>query len=241
MKSEYLIFNIIVIAGPLIFGSLKPFYFLDRWRAVLISSIIVGVPFIIWDSLVTGKHWMFNKLYTLDFRLVHLPIGELLFFITVPSACLFTWEMIKRRSEDSYSGFGRIIRYSAFVRPLFGLWLFATGKQYTGLVFIFLTMAIFLDYYLKTDLLFQKRFYLYVIMIILLTLIFNGYLTWRPVVLYGESYQIGFRVFTIPIEDFGYGLSLLFMCTSIYEKLKAKKLTTEITKNISVPSVVNIN
>lgn len=190
----------------------------------MISSIIVAVPFIIWDSLVTGKHWMFNELYTLDFRLAHLPIEELLFFITVPLACLFTWEMIKRKSEDSYFGLGRIIRYSAFVMPAIGLWLFAVGKQYTGLVLIFLTVAIFLDYYLKTELVFQKRFYFYVFMIIVFTLLFNGYLTWRPVVLYGESYQIGFRIFTIPIEDFGYGLSLLFMCTSIYEKLKEKPL-----------------
>ena len=222
MKLEYLIFNIIVIAGPLIFGSLKPFYFLDRWRNVLISSIIVAIPFIIWDSLVTGKHWMFNELYTLDFRLAHLPIEELLFFITVPSACLFTWEMIKRRSTDSYSGIGKIIRFSAFVMPLIGIWLFAIGKQYTGLVFIFLTVAISLDYYLKTDLVFKRRFYFYLFMIIIFTLIFNGYLTWRPVVLYGESYQISFRVFTIPIEDFAYGLSLIFMCTSIYEKLMVR-------------------
>jgi lycopene cyclase domain-containing protein len=102
--------------------------------------------------------------------------------------------------------------------------LYAIGKQYTGLVFIFLAIAILLDYILKTDLVFQKRFYFYLAVIIGFTLIFNGYLTWRPVVLYGESYQLGFRIFTIPIEDFGYGIALLFMCTSIYEKFKMKKI-----------------
>jgi hypothetical protein len=44
------------------------------------------------------------------------------------------------------------------------------------------------------------------------------------VVTYGESYQIGLRIFTIPIEDFGYGISLIFLCTIVYEKLKSIKL-----------------
>jgi len=224
MKTEYLLFNIIVITGPLIFGSLQRFYFLDRWREALVSAVIVGIPFIIWDSLVTDKHWMFNPEYTMNIRFAHLPIGELLFFLTVPSACLFTWEMILKRSEGSRVIFGKILRYGAFVMPVIGLWLFVIGKQYTGLVFTSVALAIFLDYYLKTDLVFQRRFYLYISLIIIFTLVFNGYLTWRPVVLYGETYQVGFRVFTIPIEDFGYGLSLLIMCTVLYERFKTKRL-----------------
>jgi lycopene cyclase domain-containing protein len=224
MKSEYLIFNIIVIAGPLIFGSFQKFHFLDRWRAALISAIIPAVPFIIWDSLVTDKHWMFNPKYTLNFRLAHLPLGECLFFVTVPLACLFTWEMIIRRSNVSHVRIGKLIRYFAFALPIIGLWLFLAGKEYTGLVFISISVAIFLDQYFKTDLVYQKRFYLYLGFIVLFTLIFNGFLTWRPVVLYGESYQLGFRIFTIPIEDFGYGISLLFLCTIIYERFKKKSL-----------------
>jgi lycopene cyclase domain-containing protein len=222
MKLEYFIFNIIILVGPIIFGSMKQFNFWDRWPKALGAAIIVGIPFIIWDSLVTDKHWMFNPEYTLNLRLAHLPLEEWLFFLTVPSACLFTWEMILRRSKGSRIRFGKILRYGAVGLPMVGLWLFIIGKQYTGLVFISITVAIFLDYYLKTDLVLEKRFYLYVFFIFFFTLIFNGYLTWRPIVLYGESYQIGFRIFTIPIEDFGYGLSLLFMCTVIYERFKTQ-------------------
>jgi len=224
MKSEYLIFNIIVITGPLIFGSIQRFYFLNRWRDVLISAIIIAIPFIIWDALVTDRHWMFNPQYTINFRLVHLPIGEWLFFLTVPSACLFTWEMIFKGSEGSRVKFAEIVRYGAFALPVFGVWIFLAGKEYTGIVLIFLALAIFLDHFFKTDLILQKRFYLYIAFIIFFTLIFNGYLTWRPVVLYGESYQLGFRIFTIPIEDFGYGIALLFMCTVLYERFKIRPL-----------------
>ena len=166
MKFEYLIFNVIVIAGPLIFGSTKKFYFMDRWRDALLSAIIIAFPFIIWDALVTEKHWMFNPKYTIDFRLAHLPIEEWLFFLTVPFACLFTWEMILKRSQGSSTRIGKIFRYIAFVLPILGVWLFLDGKQYTGLVLIFLSLAIFLDNFFDTNLVFQNRFYLYIVQVI---------------------------------------------------------------------------
>jgi lycopene cyclase domain-containing protein len=224
MKFEYLIFNVLVMAGPLIFGSTRQFYFLDRWKNVFLSTIIIAIPFIIWDALVTDKYWMFNPDYTIDFRLASLPIEEWLFFFTVPFACLFTWEMILRRSKDSIIRIGKLLRYIAFLLPILGVWLFLDGKEYTALVLIFLSLAIFLDNIFDTDLVLQKRFYVYIGFILFFTLIFNGFLTWRPVVLYGESYQLGFRIFTIPIEDFGYGISLLFMCTILYERFRRKPL-----------------
>ena len=224
MHLEYLIFNIIVISGPLLFGSFRPFYFLDRLRDALISAGIIAIPYIIWDALVTGTHWMFNSQYTLDFRIAHLPIEEWMFFITVPVACLFTWEMILRRSKNASTAFGKKLRSLIIILPVISIWFFLSGKEYTGLVFIFITLGIFLDMYFKTNLVLKKQFYVYMVLIIFFTLIFNGYLTWRPVVLYGESYQMGFRIFTIPIEDFGYGISFLFLVTIVYEKIKNASL-----------------
>jgi lycopene cyclase domain-containing protein len=224
MHLEYLIFNFIVISGPILFGSFRQFYFADRWRDTLISAGIVAIPYIIWDALVTNRHWMFNSHYTLNFRLAQLPIGEWMFFLTVPAACIFTWEMILKRSDNSSTSFGKTARNLSYVLPVIGVWLFLIGKEYTGLVFIIISLAVFLDMYFKTDLVFQKRFYVYLVLIIFFTLIFNGYLTWRPVVLYGESYQLGLRIFTIPIEDFGYGFSLIFLVTVVYERIKRKSL-----------------
>jgi lycopene cyclase domain-containing protein len=76
-----------------------------------------------------------------------------------------------------------------------------------------------MDQLLNTRLLFDKRFYFYLLLIFIFTLIFNGYLTWRPVVTYGIEYQLNFRIITIPVEDFFYGISLLFMNTIIYKML----------------------
>ena len=104
MKSEYLIFNIIVLTGPLLFGAMRPFYFLDRVKYTILPIIIPAILFLIWDSTVTYSHWYFNEKYVLGITIFNLPIEEILFFITVPFACLFTWEMIIRRADEKEIG-----------------------------------------------------------------------------------------------------------------------------------------
>jgi lycopene cyclase domain-containing protein len=131
--------------------------------------------------------------------------------------------MISQRTSDVKIEKIKHLRKWLYLLIIPGFVLFFKGFEYTGLVFIFITIAVFVDQVLRTDLIAQKRFYLYLAIIIGFTIIFNGFLTWRPVVLYGEEFQMGFRVITIPIEDFGYGISLLFLNTSIFEKLNHLK------------------
>ncbi len=222
MKSEYLLLNLIILAGPLLMSFERQIHFVDKWRYAGPAIIIVAIPYLIWDSLVTGTHWWFNEKYTLDFRLAGLPIEEWLFFFTVPFAALFIWEVIglHYRHDRKLSKLKRL-RYGLYSLQLFGLLFFISGKEYTGLMLIFLGGAIIADRVLKTGLLWRTKFFVYLIVLIGLMLVFNGFLTWRPVVLYGEAYQLGFRVGTIPIEDFGYGLSLVFWNTIFYEKFKS--------------------
>jgi lycopene cyclase domain-containing protein len=227
LKSEYLLFNIIVISGPLLFGSMRSFYFLDRVKFTILPILIPAILFLIWDSTVTFSHWHFNEKYVLGITIFNLPIEEILFFITVPFACLFTWEMIIRRTnEKELVWINKIRPYLYFIIPM-GIWFFISGRHYTGLAVSFLGLAILLDQVLNTNLLLKRRFYLYLLFILFFTLIFNGYLTWRPVVTYGVDYQLDFRIITIPIEDFVYGTALIFMNTSIYQKIISRKVLTE--------------
>lgn len=223
MKSEYLIFNIIVFAGPLLFGAMKPFYFINRWKYTIVPILIPAIFFLIWDSIVADSHWHFNEKYVLGMTFFNLPIEEILFFISVPFACLFTWEMIIRRAEKKeLIWINKIRRYLYFLIPI-GIWFFISGKHYTGLAISFLGLAVLLDQLLNTNIILQKRFYLYLLLVLFFTLVFNGYLTWRPIVTYGVQYQLDFRIFTIPIEDFVYGTALIFMNTSIYQNIINKK------------------
>ena len=220
VQYEYLIFNVLVISGPLVFGSFRPFYFIDSWRPALISVVTVGTPYIIWDVLVTGRHWHFNPAYVSGLYIGGLPVEEWLFFITVPFACLFTWEMILRYSKHATLKWIITLRPYLYIIPAAGLVLFLAGLEYTGLALFFSGLAVFTDQIMRTDLILRRPFYLYLAIVMIFTVIFNGFLTARPVVLYGEDYQIGLRIFTIPVEDFAYGLSLIYLNTVLFERLK---------------------
>ena len=185
---------------------------------MLIAIAIPAIPFLLWDVFVTGTHWHFNPEYVSGIKIINLPIEEILFFITVPFACLFTWEMIIRRANEKQINM-QWLRMLLYLALPAGIYFFSIGKQYTGLTLSFIFLANLVDQFLKTNLLFDKRFYFYLLLIVIFTLIFNGYLTWRPVVTYGVGYQLDFRIITIPVEDFFYGISLLWMNTSLYKRL----------------------
>jgi lycopene cyclase domain-containing protein len=221
MKIEYLLLDALILTGPLVMSFEKQIRFVDKWRYAWPAIIIVAIPYLIWDSLVTGSHWWFNEEYTLGWRLANLPIEEWLFFFAVPFAALFSWEVIKfYYPSDRKVQFMRRVRYPIYSLQLFGLLFFARGKEYTGLMLIFLGAAAIIDRVLKTNLLLRIRTFIYLAVLSGFILIFNGYLTGRPVVLYGEAYQLGLRIGTIPIEDFGYGISLIFLVTVLYEKFR---------------------
>ncbi|UCE07213.1 MAG: lycopene cyclase domain-containing protein [bacterium] len=223
MNSEYLIFNLIVIIGPLPLSFDRKVHFVDKWNNVFKAIVISLAAFVMWDSIVTGRHWWFNDQFTLGLQILGLPIEEWLFFITIPYASLFTWEVFVTYFRNREMKGLQIIRSILFFGIPVGIGLFFWGKEYTGLVFIALGLVVLLDWKLKTKMFIQLRTIQYMTISTLAMLIFNGYLTWRPVVLYGETYQWGIRIFTIPIEDFGYGYALILLCTILYEYFKRRQ------------------
>lgn len=53
-------------------------------------------------------------------------------------------------------------------------------------------------------------------------IIVNGYLTYRPIVIYNPSYYLNIRFFSIPVEDFLFGFSLIYFNLIIWEYFKQK-------------------
>mgnify|MGYP001224293747 FL=1 len=95
-------------------------------------------------------------------------------------------------------------------------------KEYTILAFLAVAAAIVIDMILKTRLLKNKKFWVFWAVMFVLIFIVNGYLTWRPIVLYNDNFYLGIRLFTIPIEDFFYGFALLTMNISLWEYFTRK-------------------
>jgi len=221
MNTEYLIFNLIVISGPLSLSFDRRVHFIDKWNNVFKAILISLVVFVAWDTIVTGRHWWFSDQYTLGFNIVRLPIEEWLFFITIPYASLFIWEVFAAYFKNRELKRLQAVRSILYFGIPLGIVLFFMGKEYTGLVLIALGLVALLDWKLKMKLFTQIRTIQYLAISALAMLIFNGYLTWRPVVMYSEAYQLNARIFTIPIEDFGFGYALILLCTILYEKFKS--------------------
>jgi len=209
MRAEYLLFNLLLLIPPLVLGRGPDSGMAGRWGDAARSILWMALPFLVWDAWVAGRHWNFNDSFVLGPRVAGLPLEEILFFFTVPFACLFLWRSVfAKQAPRSVPGLVRLYRLPWLLAPG-GVLLFASGRQYTGLTLLALAAVCTWDDRAGTRLLLQPRFLRFLAAVLGLTAIFNGYLTARPVVLYGAQYQLDWRLVTIPIEDFGYGLALV--------------------------------
>jgi lycopene cyclase domain-containing protein len=213
----YLLLNLFTISFPLIRSFESRINYFSKWGYIIVAIIVTGFIFIIWDHIFTELGiWSFNKNYIIGYYILSLPIEEWLFFITVPFACLFIYEVLKYFIKNNpLERLSRQITY--FLIPFFFIIAaFNIDKTYTLVNFFFCGSFLLLHY-----LVFKNKylglFYLsYLVHLVPFTLV-NGALTYLPVVEYNNTENLGIRAFTIPIEDFGYSFLLLLMNASIYE------------------------
>lgn len=218
MKIEYLLFNLVVIIGPLLLSFDKNVHYVEKWPRVFRVILIALIPFAIWDNLVTERHWWFNSQFTLNFQILKLPMEEWLFFVSVPFSSIFVWEVLKFYFKNRKINQFKPNIFIYIFGGIGGLALFLAGKEYTGLVLWAITAIIWLDHFFATRLFTQLRTFQFLALVTGLTLVFNGYLTARPVVLYDLKYQLGWHLGTVPVEDFIFGFSHILLCIILYEK-----------------------
>ncbi len=95
-------------------------------------------------------------------------------------------------------------------------------KEYLILGIISVAYVIFLDWALKTKVLRQGVFYIFLIIILGFKLLVNGYLTGAKIVIYNPHFLLGKKVGTIPVEDFLFGFSMVTMTIVLWENYKAR-------------------
>ena len=104
--------------------------------------------------------------------------------------------------------------------------VFNLDKWYTSVNFIVAAVVLAIHYLvLKTK--YLGRFFLTYLVSLVPFLIVNGVLTGsfidEPVVKYNDMENLSIRIFTIPIEDSVYAMTLLLMTISIYEMIRSNK------------------
>ena len=186
--------------------------------------LLPALLYIIWDIFFTQKNvWSFNENYITGIKIINLPVEEVLFFFVVPYCCVFIYECVRcyfPRITNRPSA-NTILQLLAVVLLIAGIFFY--NKKYTSCTFIFNAVFIIMLYaqkkYFKT---FDAASFLVAYAIILIPfLLVNGFLTAIPVVLYNDTENLGIRIYTIPFEDVFYGMLLILLNITLYEKLKS--------------------
>lgn len=132
----------------------------------------------------------------------------------VPWSCLVLWQNLKKYDWG-------VMRFPLYVLLMFLLFLLAGwallySRWYTFTVAGMGLMVLALDFWI-CGWLRQKMAVIFLFLVVMLTIIFNGYLTARPVVLYNPSVASMVRVGSIPVEDFVYGIVLIYGVVNLYQ------------------------
>lgn len=235
MKYLYLLINIGALFFPLVLSFDKKVAFYKKWKYLFPAIILVAIVFLVWDYIFTAIGvWSFNDDYITGIKLLNLPIEEVLFFFTIPYACVFIYEcVIAYISKDYLKKWAVLITIIIMVLDAILLG-FNYGKLYTSVTLILLG-AYMMQLLVVSRVQWLGRFYLGYIIALIPFLIVNGILTAKPVVIYNDMENLGVRIGSIPVEDTLYMMLLLLMNVALYERfqkrfIKEPKEETETTE-----------
>ncbi len=215
------------ITVPLLLSFDKKLQFYKQWKYVFPALISIAIFYIAFDVFLTKIGvWGFNSRYYLPILFYNLPLEEWLFFIIIPYASIFLHEsfilyfpnvQLNNKLSKSLS--------IAFISLLFIIIIKNYEKIYTIYIFSISIITFLISFFDKSKTI--NKYYVTFLLILIPFLIVNSILTGsfieQEVVWYNDAENLGIRVFTIPIEDFGYGFSLILLNLYIINYLKSKK------------------
>ncbi len=239
MKLLYLLVDLGAISVPLLASFHPKIQLYKHWKALWTAILLSAVPFIIWDSYFTNVGiWGFNPQYLTGIGLFGLPIEEVLFFICIPYACMFTYFCFRLwKGPQMHVRAEQTVTW-VFISLCILLGLLGAGRSYTTSTMTWL--AIFLMY-LKWQakprwlglFYYSHQFLLFPFLIV------NGILTGtgleKPIVWYNDAENLGVRVLTIPVEDVFYGMLLLLLNAFLFEySLQKSEAGKRVSENLPV-------
>ncbi len=217
--------TLLVLALPLALSFDRKVAFWRKWPPVAVAIAVVMAVFIPWDIWKTAEGvWGFNPRFAGDFRLLHLPPGEWLFFVCVPYACLFILECVRAYFRDAQ---WRIPRLAVFLAA--GAFTLLAcrlrGLTYTGTVFLSVAMVLVAMEYLVPATLRSRNFWVAMALTYVPFLAVNGVLTGLPIVWYDDARILAIRVGSIPLEDFFYSFTMLALAVLVHDRAGRRRRT----------------
>lgn len=220
----YLLVNLACLSIPFIASFYPKHAFYKDWKPFFKANIIVTLLFVIWDSIFTGIGiWGFNDTYLTGINIINLPLEEVLFFICIPYACVFSYFAFQYFFKTNLLQKLQAIISYVLISILLIAAIFNYDKLYTTVTFFATSLYLIFLVYKKVDLSLHYLSYFFVMPFFILS---NGVLTGsflvEPIVWYNDSENLGLRISNIPIEDSVYGLLMIFMNIEFYNYFKQK-------------------
>ena len=215
MKYTYLLINLFTILVPFLFSFHPKIRFDKEWKYFWPAVILVAFVFVVWDALFTRLGvWSFNPVYISGIYILKLPLEEVLFFICIPYACVFTFHCINKFYSLNWNKGTE--RNFALLLSLFLILMGVVFRDrwYTMVCFISTGLLILTLVFILRINWFDKAVSVYAFLLIPFFIV-NGLLTGtgleQPVVLYNDAENLGIRILTIPVEDAFYGFELFLL------------------------------
>jgi hypothetical protein len=226
MKFTYLLLIIFSIAYPLFKSFENKIQFHTKWKFLFPGIILSATFFIIWDVWFTSIGiWSFSPAYVLGFNIINLPFEEWLFFIAIPFACVFIYEVLNYFiKKDILAKQSKAITI-LLVTSLITFAIIYHDKLYTVVTFSLLAFFLLLHLFVFKSK-YLGRFYISWLVCLLPFALVNGVLTAMPVLIYNNLQNTGIRLYTIPLEDIFYGMLNFLQVITVYEMLKNQKHTS---------------
>ncbi|MCB0774031.1 MAG: lycopene cyclase domain-containing protein [Flavobacteriales bacterium] len=223
--STYLWIDLGALIIPLLFSFHPRLRFHRTWSALWPALLAMITLFVPWDAAFTRAGiWGFGQAHINGPYLLGLPVEELLFFICIPYACVFTFHCLRRLGLKDHLGprsaqitwiLGALALMMAMLNP---------HRAYTASAFGGLGLWLLL-LRLWTRPRWLGHAYLSWIVLLVPFFIVNGLLTRGrpegPVVWYNDAETLGIRLGSIPVEDVAYGLLMFLVVLTVYETLLA--------------------
>ena len=219
----YILLDIACLAGPLALSFDKKVRFNTYFGPTLKSLLIVGLFFLLWDLYFTYLGvWGFNPRFLLGLNIINLPIEEVLFFLAIPFAFLFTYECIKVYFNYRFNKWLVKLIILFFLSWTIQIGTFHYYDIYTASVGTFVSVSL-IYFLIKTPEWFSNFLVSYWVILIpffFVNGLLTGMFTDEPIVWYNNLETQGVRIVTIPLEDFLYAFGLLLWNTWFFERFR---------------------
>ena len=217
--SLYLLLDLAVLFFPVVLSFDRKVAYVRRWPRALLSAAAVAVPFLVWDVLMTrAGAWSFSHRWAGEARLAGLPPAEILFFLVVPFACLFIYDVVGAYFRERV-GRPHRLPWLALSAVLGAASVALRQRLYTSTILAATALVLAVTAAWAPALLASRRYWLAMLLTYAPFLVMNGVLTALPVVSYADTAILGARVYTIPVEDFLYSFAMLGLALLVYHRL----------------------